>query len=883
VIFRRTLAATALAVSLLCGLLPGASRSARAATPAPAASPAGTPSPGASPAAGPSAAPQQYVNFAKGAARQSGLIDILHKEDDVFFDLGPEQFGHPLIVAPVLAAGVGAEAFAGRLFPTFLLEFVRVGRRVLWIEKNTDYSAPPDSAAANALAISVTDSVINSTPIVAEDSDHGRVVISANFFLSDFENVGRDLGGSQGPVILLGTASRSTFGVDATRSYFERTKTFPKNDELLASLAFVGPAGANVAGAPDARGVRLRMHYSIVEPPATGHYVPRLADDRIGYFTTDHKRFSDDSLRSPVVRYIDRWNFNNGPIVYYLTNEIPPEYKPTIRAALLAWNPVFARAGIPNAVEVRDPPADASWDPDDARYNAVRWITSDRPAFAGYGPHIADPRTGEVLRAEIVIDGEALRSLKRGYTDQVAPLHRAASAQPACSDLDVCETFEEDSAAFAATGTLALHMEGASYEQTQQYALEWLRAAILHEAGHNFGLRHNFQGSALYPLARLHDRSYTRVHGLTSSVMDYLPVNLSPPGAPQGDYFQREPGKYDGWAIRYGYERFGGAAKPSDETRPLARIADESTRPEYAYATDEDANGPYAIDPRISAFDLSNDPLAFDTNQFAVVDALIGKLDRAFPHDGRSYAEERSAFLTIMRTYATASMLSAKYVGGVYTSRAHRGQTGASPPLTAVPRSVSRRAFGMIADHLFSSRALRFSPRLLADLGANHFGGEGEVLDRPDFPISDFVAQLQDAVTFELFSPEVMSRLADQPLRTARASDTMSLEDLFEWMQAAAWDGIGPHMGPLDALHRAFQRRYATLLVAFSLAPSFAISAFGYPSDSPALARYELERLTKRLDASLSSPGLDVVTRAHLEDLRSRVRHALDPNSVRGA
>ncbi|MFZ1124166.1 MAG: zinc-dependent metalloprotease, partial [Candidatus Baltobacteraceae bacterium] len=859
-------------------------------SPAPVAAPVRTAAPAAAPSASP--APQQYANFVKGATRQSGLIDVLQKDDDVFLDLGPAQLGHPLIVAPVLAAGVGAEAFAGRTFPAFLLEFVRVGKRVLWIQKNTDYSAPPDSSAANALAISVADSVINSTPVVAEDADRGRVVIPASFFLSDFENVGRDLGGSQGPVIPFGAVARPTFSVDATRSYFERIKAFPKNDELLASLAFVGPAGTSVSGAPDARGVRLRMHYSIVEPPAASSYVPRLADDRIGYFTTDHKRFNDDSLRSPVVRYIDRWNFNDGPIVYYLTDEIPPQYKPTIRAALLTWNPVFAKAGIPNAIEVRDAPADPSFDPDDVRYNVVRWLTSDRPAFAGYGPHIADPRTGEVLKAEIVIDGEALRSIKRGYTDAVAPLRatagaqapglRPAALQPACPDLDECETFERDSAALAATGTLALQMGSASFEQTQHYALDWLRMVVVHEAGHDFGLRHNFQGSALYPLARLHDRSFTRVHDVSSSVMDYLPVNLSPPGAPQGDFFQRAPGLYDAWAIRYGYQRFNGVVKPSDETSALAKIAAESTRPEYAYATDEDASGPYAIDPRVSLFDLSSDPLAFDANQFAVVDALIGKLDRVYPSDGRSYSEERAAFLTIMRTYESAALLSAKYVGGVYTSRAHRGQSGGRPPLSAVPRSRSRQAFRMIADHLFSSRALRFSPRLLSDLGANHFTDESEALDRPDFPIGGFVAQLQDDVTYTLFSPEVMSRLADQPLRTERAGDTMSLEDLFEWMQAAVWDGIGPGMDPIDSLHRAFQRRYASLLVAFSLAPSSTIAAFGYPSDSPALARYELEALAKRLDAGLTSPRLDIVTRAHLEDLRSRVRHALDPSAIRG-
>jgi hypothetical protein len=852
---------------------------------APLASPSSPAAPSASsPASAAAPAPQQYANFVKGAERQSGLIDIVRKDDDVYFDLTSDEFDRPFIVAPVLAAGVGAEAFAGRVFPSFLLEFKRLGRRVLWIQKNTDYSATPDSPAANALAISVADSVINSTPIVAEEADRSRVVVSANFFLSDFENVGRDLGGSPQPVILFGPAARPGFGVDATRSYFERTKALPKNDELLASLAFVGPAGTNVTGAPDPRGVRLRMHYSIVEPPAASTYVPRFADDRVGYFVTVHQRFDDDTRPTPFVRYIDRWNFTTrGPIVYYLTDEIPPQYKPTIRAALLAWNERFAQAGIPNAIEVREQPSDRGWDPDDVRYSTVRWIAGDQPSFTAYGPHIADPRTGEILRVEIVIDGEALRTIKRGYADQVAPLRRAANASSDCAD-DACDDFEGASAELAATGILALRLQGATYEQTQQYALQWLRAAVLHEAGHNFGLRHNFQGSTLYPLERLHDKSFTSAHGLVASVMDYTPVNLSPPGRPQGDYFQREPGPYDAWAIRYGYQRFAGVVKPADEALSLAKITAESTRPEYTYGSDEDANGPYAIDPRISAFDLSDDPLGFDANQFAVVDALVAGLDRIYPRDDRPYAEERSAFLTMMRTYERAALLTAKYVGGVYTSRGHRGQEGAGPPLRPVPRDRSRQAFELLAGHLFSSRAFRFSPQLLSDLGANHFDGQGgDLLARPDFPVSQFIAALQDEALFQLFSPAVMSRLADQRLRTEHPSSTMSLEDLFEWMQASVWEDVGRGMGSIDPLHRALQRRYATLLVAFALAPSFSVESLGYPSDTPSLARYELERLSAKLTDGLASPQLDIATRAHLEDLRSRVRHALDPNSVRGA
>jgi hypothetical protein len=837
-------------------------------------------------------APQQYATFVKSAERQSGLIDILRKDDEIYFDLGPAQLDHPFIVAPVLASGVGSDAFAGRIFPSFILEFKRVGKRILWIDKNSDFSAPAGTSAANALAISVTDSVINSSPIVAEDEAKKHVVVSAAFFLSDFENVGKDLSPPQGPIILLGLSTHAGFSVDPSRSYIERTKALPKNDEILSSLAFSGPAG-DVAGAPDGRGVRLRMHYSLAEPPDPSNYVPRIADDRVGYFITAQKRFDNDSLPTPFVRYIDRWNFANGPVVYYLTNEIPAQYKPAIRSALLEWNAAFAKVGIPNAVEVRDQPNDPAWDPDDVRYSTVRWITSDT-GFAAYGPHIADPRTGQIVRVEIVIDGEAMRSVKRGYVDQVRPARMAgldASGLPVgdgvslrCAGMQACDDYDEASAESAAVGTDALRALGATPAQTERYAEDWLHSVVLHESGHNFGLRHNFIASTLYSLAQIHDPRFSAEHGIVGSVMGYAPVNISPAGKPQGAYFQMKLGPYDYWAIRYGYESFPNVRRPEDELKALHGIADESTRREYAYETDEDANGPLAIDPRVATFALSSDPLAFDRNQYDVMDELFAKLDRVFPRDDEPYYQERQTFVSMLRGYQRAALLTAKYIGGEYTSRDHRGQLGGAPPLAPVPREESRRAFALLAQNVFSSRAFRFSPHLLADLGPNHYLHRGvDDIEPTEFPLADYVGAMQDQVMFKLFSPDTMSRLAGSGFSASGAVQPMSLADLFDWMQGAVWDDVGANTTAIDPLHRGLQRRYTTLMVAFSLAPSFIVENDGYPSDSPALARYELRHVLQRVNAGLRSNKLDVATRAHLEDMQSRVSHALDPNASRGA
>ncbi len=837
--------------------------------------------------------PQSYAAFVKGATRQSGLIDVVRKDDEVYFDLGPAQLDHPFIVAPVLASGVGPDAFAGRIFPSFMLEFKRVGKRILWIDKNSDFSAPAGSTAANALAISVTDSAINSTPIVAEDEAKKHVIISASFFLTDFENVGKDLSPPQGPIILFGLSPHAGFSVDASKSYIERTKALPKNDEILASLAFSGPAG-DVSGAPDGRGVRLRMHYSLAEPPDPSNYIPRIADDRVGYFITAQKRFDNDSLPTPFVRYIDRWNFNSGPIVYYLTNEIPAQYKPAIRSALLEWNDAFAKIGIPNAVEVRDQPSDPNWDPDDVRYSTVRWITTDNAPFAAYGPHIADPTTGQIVRVEIVIDGEALRSVKRGYVEQVAPTHAmtlgsnglpvADGVALRCPDPQACDDFDESSAETAAVGTDALRANGATPAQTEQYAEDWLHAVVLHESGHNFGLRHNFISSTLFSLDQIHDPRFSAEHGIVGSVMGYTPVNLSPAGKPQGAYFQMKLGPYDYWAIRYGYEKLPNVRRPEDELKALHGIADESTRREYAFETDEDANGPLAIDPRVATFALSSDPLAYDRNQFVVIDELLGKLDRVYPRNDQPYFQERQTFVSMLRAYQRASMLATKYVGGIYTSRDHRGQLGGAPPLAPVPRDQSRRAFALLSQNVFSSRAFRFSPQLLADLGPNHYLHRGvDEIERPDFPVAEYIGAMQDQVMFQLFSPDTMSRLADQGLSAPPGAKPMSLDDLFGWMQAAVWDDVGSGMTASDPVHRALQRRYTNLMVAFSLAPSFIVEGDGYPSDSASLARYQLRRVLERVDAGLRSGRLDVATRAHLEDVQSRVKAALEPRATRGA
>ncbi|GAC1588718.1 MAG: zinc-dependent metalloprotease [Candidatus Velthaea sp.] len=861
-----------------------------AATTAPSASVPAPAFPFPFPLGSPAATAQNYATFVRNAELQTGVIDLIRKDDDLYFDLSPANFDKTYIISPSLASGVGSGAFAGRVYEPFLVTFKRVGKRVLWISPNTRYVAQKGSAAANSLAISVADSVLLSSPIVAEDPMKRHVVIAPSLFLTDFEGIGADLGhGVSGPSLpgLLLLGARASFAVDTSKSYYLRTKAFPRNDEVSVNLTFNGPANA-LPTVPDGRGIPLVVHYSIVAPPERdANFVPRYADDRVGYFITARKRYDNDALATPFERFIDRWNLESGPITFYMTNEIPQRYRPTVRRAILAWNDAFARVGRPHAIEVKDQPADPSWDPEDARYTTVRWITSDRSEFAAYSPSVVDPNTGQIIRAEVVIDGESLRSIKRGYVDTIVPTRRArastmqaANAEIESFGQDLCQ-YESGSLSQAALGSLMLAMRPhAALVDRERYAEDWLYGTVLHEVGHTLGLRHNFAGSTAYTPAQLHDPNFTRTHGTTASVMAYTPVNLAGPGKRQADFFPTRLGVYDYWAIEYGYRRFAGTRASADELPNLLQIAARSTQPGLAYGTDEDATDPIALDPRILRFNLSSDPLAYNREQLALNEAIARNLDKPYPGDTRSYAEVRQSLVTVLNNELSASELAAHYIGGIYTSRAHRGQPGAPAPFRSIPRSEQRRAFDLIDRYVLSSQAFQYSPRLLNELTTTRYGFHWNSggLRRPDFPLREVVAEIQDNAITTMFSPAVMTRIADQSLKTTHHGETMDLSDLFAWTNGAVFDDLGTRS--IAPTHRDLQRRFADLEMQIALLPSFAMDILGLPRETQSLARSNLRTIERRLSGALAAAA-DSGTRAHLDDLRSRIRGALDPRTLR--
>ena len=236
--------------------------------------------------------------------------------------------------------------------------------------------------------------------------------------------------------------------------------------------------------------------------------------------------------------------------------------------------------------------------------------------------------------------------------------------------------------------------------------------------------------------------------------------------------------------------------------------------------------------------------------------------------------------MTILNNELSAIDLATHYIGGIYTSRAHRGQPGAGPPFRSIGRAEQRRAFDLIDRYVFSARAFNYSPQLLNELTTTRFGFHWDSGDlrRPDFPLREVVAEIQDDAISTMFSAPNLSRIADQSLKVAAPGDQTTLADLFSWTNGAVYDDLGS--ATIAPTHRELQRRFADLEMEIALLPSFVLDSLGLPRETQSLARSSLIAIAGRLDSALGA-ARDPGTRAHLEDLRSRIRGTLSPQTVR--
>ena len=838
------------------------------------------------PGAGAAPRPAPYADWTKGAEKQSGLFTVWRKEGKIYLELAPDQLDKDYLQTAVPANGLGGFGIlSGQMFAqdARLLRFERDDARVAVVWQQTSFAAPPGTPLAEAVRLSTANSVVGVAPVVSEDAASKHVVIDMSLLLGDVMNFNKTIAHLSNPRDPL-----SQYHLDPTRSYFGTAKAFPSNVVIEADQTWASvkpPDWVNTV--VDPRSIQMRVTYNLIALPENDGYMPRIEDDRVGYWEIQRLRFDQLNANDDIVHYVLRRNIQpsdpsqrispaRNPVVYTLSNSIPVEYRDAVRRAILAWNKAFERIGISDAVEVQDQPADPAWDPDDFRYNVVRWVTNvNRNGFAE-AQVVWDPRTGEILRSGIIIDSDFVHLgnlLLRAQNPS-----SEIGAEPGAGIIH--DDGPEMAAEFAFGAVAQALLTGEDPVTTaKREAVDFLYSAILHEIGHDWGLAHNFIAHDAYTEKELRDKSFTAKYGLSSSVMDYIPFNLAPRHAANGDLFQKVLGPYDYHAIAWGYTRVPGAVTPDEEVPALDRIASQWSNPLYRFASDEDVqwqNG-HAIDPRVAQFILTGDGLGWCVGQMQIMSGLLGTLDSRFPAVQHVWSEERGAFAAILRPYARCALGATHYIGGEYLSRARRGDPGGTLPLTPVSRQDEIRAFGVLDRLVFSESAWNFSPTTLRRLvytehaAFTDFTGEPPL--RHDISLAGVASSIQDAALDYLFSPGLLARIADLPSKS-RPHQTMTLADLFTWTQRSIFGDIGSGPAKSGEVRRNLQRRYADLLIKLAVAPPN-----GTPYDAQALARFELTDLERRTEGALSKTQ-DLQLRAHLEAMRADVRRALQAQTV---
>ncbi|GAC1307291.1 MAG: zinc-dependent metalloprotease [Vulcanimicrobiaceae bacterium] len=811
-----------------------------------------------------------YETWIKGADAQRGLLTIWHKDGKVYLELAAAQLDREFIATIVPASGVGGQGVVwGNTdhLPTELLRFERAGNNVALLWPSPYFVAPHSPAAARAIDASFARSLVGLAPIVASDAKSGALVIDAAPFLEDQLNLKAVLRSN-----VRDRPKAEPYALDRERSYFGPTKAFPKNVVLEARQSWHGEEQRIADVTADARTIQLKVVYNIAEPPERGDYTPRYADDRVGIYDAIYQSYDNDRVLSRKLRYLVRWNFRPSdpakpvspakhPMVFYLSDTIPQAYRPAIRAGVLAWNRAFEQIGISDALQVRDQPNDPAWDPDDIRYNVLRWVTEYRASFGADSQTLFDPRTGEEFRTGILISADVPLSAQREWTHVVDPVRFGRSTDP----------------------------------MPQRYLDDVWMSVILHETGHNLGLQHNFIGSRAYTAAELQDERFTAENGIASTVMEYAPLNIWPASSPQGAYTQTTLGPYDYYATHWAYGRVPGAKTPEEERPTLARWASVWSDPKYRYASDEDVSwrDGHASDPRVEQGILTNDPLGWCAGQLEIDRALLARLNDRFPAAGAAFEDETDAFRTVMGRYASCAQMPTHYIGGQYVSRAHRGDPGAEPPIVPVSFGEQKRAFDLVDRYLFAASAWHLSPALLANLGYSEWAGYGYVgfegygnlpqfaYDPParhDVSLADEIGKLQTDAIGQMFEPHVLARISDGASETADAH-AMRLADLFGWMHRSVFSELrGRDTSAIGRLRRNLQKRYLETLVALYASP-----AAGAPEDARSLAHAELAALLGTTARSGRRIGLDAETRAHLAYLHARIHAALHNEHPSGA
>ncbi|HYW30870.1 MAG TPA: zinc-dependent metalloprotease [Gemmatimonas sp.] len=824
-----------------------AAKPAPAPTPArtPAATPGtsapGTPTPGAPGGAtpgGPGAAPggdpvpRPYASVITPRARsKTGVFGVHQIGSRLYFEIPASELGKDYMVTSVLAATPAGIDINGTLGTEHVIRLERRENRVFMREINYDNVAT-DSLQSTRRAMSLIEfyPIIAAFNVEAYGKDSAAVIEVTRMFTGGIQEF---------------TANGRRATVDATRSFIEKFSAFARNVNVTASQTYT-PQGATPGGIPGVpagppQATTEAFAFSIVKLP-DAPMMPRFLDARVGYFGTSATDFGSNELRVLPRRYINRWRLEcsdqrignlcapKKPITYYIDPATPAWLVPWVRRGIEEWQPAFENAGFSKGIVAGTAPNDPDFSGEDASVAMVRWLPS--PVANAVGPSTVDPRTGEIIDADVQMYHNIMDLQRTWYFSQVGHLDKSAQTFPFPDSL---------------MGRL-------------------VQFVVAHEVGHTLGFPHNFKGSSMYPLDSIRSKSWVAKMGHSPSIMDYARFNyVAQPedNIPLGDLVPKV-GVYDRFAVMWGYKPIAGARRPEDERKTLdewARMQD--TVPWFRFASDAGAGG---ADPGEQSEAIGDaDAVGATRLGFKNIARIMKLVEGAATTDRTSdLSLLRSTYNGVIGQWATEANHVTRVIGGLDKQEKAVSQSGAV--WTPVARARQREAMKFLQDEVFTTPAYLINAELLRRLES-----DGNINRITNAQARTLTALVANAKLQRMIETEALAR--------ARG-DVYSLGEMLTELRRGLWSEI--YAGkPIDAYRRRLQALYLEAMAGkINPAPvPAAVAAFGGAAvntrDFRPMLKDEMRVLDRELSAAIGRTS-DRASRAHLQDARDQIKTMLD-------